>query len=107
MDSVCRSLSVFPCLKTVTVTWQSYSADVGARLKGVELFDCWNRQRTLELLQSFRKLRGERPEVGVLVEAGERVQQVLVRRNNGRERRRVRGLEEFMGGFEGMVGMGK
>ena len=102
MDGTCRRLSVFPHLKTITITWQSYSADP-ARLKGVELFDCLAKQRTLELLQSFRNFQRERPEVVVVVEAPSRL--VLVHRNT-KERQLAIGLEEFMRRLEILVDLG-
>lgn len=66
LDSIFRGLSVFPHLKTVTVSWQSYSVD-SVRLKGVELFDILGTPRTLQLFESFVKFQAEHPDIVVMV----------------------------------------
>lgn len=104
MDRICRGLSSFPLLKTITVTWQSYSVDA-ARLKGVELFDCMARQRTLELMQSFWDFGRENAAVRIVVEGPVRL--VAVGRNTEGRRLRGWGLEEFMAWLEVLVGVGK
>lgn len=97
LDSICRSLSAFPHLEAITVTWQSYSADP-ARLSGVDLFWCLGKERTLELLGSLKKFRDERSEVVVVVEPPSRW--VAVCRNT-RTWLRGRSLKQFVDRLEG------
>ena len=92
LDSISQGLSVFPHLKNITVTWQSYSADP-VRLEGVGLFGVWRSQRTLELLASFRKFQEEHPETVVMVETPSRGAVVT---KNRTEPARARNLKVFM-----------
>ena len=94
LDGICRGFSALPDLRTVTVTWQSYSADP-ARLQGVGLFNCLGKERTLDLLESFRKFQGERPEVLVTVEAPS-LWWMISRNTTSRREERDRSLKEFM-----------
>ncbi|CAD6593319.1 MAG: hypothetical protein ASARMPREDX12_007033 [Alectoria sarmentosa] len=94
LDGICRGFSGLPNLRTVTVTWQSYSADP-ARLQGVGLFNCLGKERTLDLLESFRKFQGERSEVVVTVEAPS-LWWMISRNTTSRREERDRSLKEFM-----------
>ncbi len=96
LDSICRGLDVFAQLKTVTVTWQSYSENP-AHLEETNFFRFLGQQRTLDLLQSFRKFQVEHPEIVVAVDPPTRW--VTIGRN-AQLQARVMGLEEFVERFE-------
>ena len=96
LDSICRGLDVFAQLKTVTLTWQSYSANPG-RLKETDFFRSLGKQRTMDLLQSFRKFQDEHPDIVVVVDPPTRW---MVIGRNAQVQARVMGLEEFVERFE-------
>ena len=83
------------------MTWQSYSADA-ARLSGEDLFSCLGNGRTLELLKSLERFRGEHPGVAVVVESPS--SWVAIGRNTTKGPQ-VRSLERFIEKLQDRTGI--
>ena len=97
------SLSTFQHLQTITISWQSYSADPArpdTRVHKVPLRECENVHRVLDLLYSFRAFQISRPNVTVTI----RMPSVkLESTTDTKEQGAYKGLIEYMKEVEDVV----
>lgn len=105
MSGVCQDLhlSNFQHLRTITVSWQSYSADParpGTRVHKMPLHNCEETELVLYILQSFKTFQISQPSVIVMIRMPSAKPVITT---NTKEQGTYKGLLEFMNELEDIV----